>query len=167
MKKLDSGDILLIVCLGFVLVVMLGLSLQSCRTVRLDESTQIDTQTEQQHQSFAVNGHVSLSSLSQRWDDNMHIIVRDYTVANDSAGRPVPVLQRETELSSSQSYQRDTTSCSSDSALSQNTEVTNNVLSKSEEKQVDKQPPFSFPLGWFLFAMIIIFVVKVLRKYIN
>lgn len=167
MKKLDSGDILLIVCLGFVLVVMLGLSLQSCRTVRLDESTQIDTQTEQQHQSFAVDDHVSLSSLSQRWDDNMHIIVRDYTVANDSAGRPVPVLQRETELTSNQSYQRDTTSCSSDSALSQNTEVTNNVLSKSEEKQVDKQPPFSFQLGWFLFAIIIIFIEKVLRKYIN
>ena len=167
MKKLDSGDILLIVCLGFILVVMLGLSLQSCRTVRLDESTQIDTRTEQQHQSFAVDGHVSLSSLSQRWDDNMHIIVRDYTIANDSAGRPVPVLQRETELASSHSYQRDTSAVASDTDISHNNLLYNNVLNKSVDKAVEKQPSFSIPFGLFLFAIIIIFVVKVLRKNIN
>ena len=110
MKKIDSSNILFFICTGFVLLVMLGLILQSCRTARLDESIQNVTDIKTENKAFALDDHVSLSGLSQTWRDNYRIVIRDYQVVNDSSGHPSPVLSKETELVHDKSYNRDSTS---------------------------------------------------------
>ena len=98
MKKLDSSDVLLLLCIGFLLVVLLGLTLQSCRSVRLDKSNQTTSRTDESHKNMQIDDHVSLSELAQSWIDDKRIIIRDYTVVIDSSDNPIPVLEKETEI---------------------------------------------------------------------
>lgn len=106
MKKLDSSDVLLLLCIGFLLVVLLGLTLQSCRSVRLDKSNQTTSRTDESHKNMQIDDHVSLSELAQSWIDDKRIIIRDYTVVIDSSGNTIPVIEKETEISHNKTYQR-------------------------------------------------------------
>ena len=110
MKKLDSSDVLLLLCIGFLLVVLLGLTLQSCRSVRLDKSNQTTSRTDESRLNMQIDDHVSLSELAQSWIDDKRIIIRDYTVVIDSSGNTIPVIEKETEISHNKTYQRDSSS---------------------------------------------------------
>lgn len=162
MKKIDSSNILFVICTGFVLLVMLGLILQSCRTARLDESIQNVTENKTENKTFALDDHVSLSELSQTWRDNSRIVIRDYQIANDSSGNPVPVLSKETELVHDKSYNRDSTSMIRDKILSVDSTSTESVSVFNENKLVDKKPYFSVCWYWLLIplAFFIIYIYK-------
>lgn len=161
MKKIDSSNILFVICTGFVLLVMLGLILQSCRTARLDESIQNVTENKTENKTFTFDDHVSLSELSQTWRDNFRIVIRDYQIENDSSGSPVPVLSKETELVHEKSYSFDSTLLIRDKNLSVDSTSTESVSEQNSDKSVDKKPIVS---SWFwLFipcVLLIIFLYK-------
>mgnify|MGYP003370254350 FL=1 len=161
MKKIDSSNILFVICTGFVLLVMLGLILQSCRTARLDESIQNVTDIKTENKTFALDDHVSLSELSQTWRDNFRIVIRDYQIENDSSGTPVPVLSKETELVHEKSYSCDSTLLIHDNNITADSTSTESVSEQNSDKSVDKKPIVS---SWFwLFipcVLLIIFLYK-------
>ncbi|WP_304207763.1 hypothetical protein [Phocaeicola plebeius] len=158
MKKIDSSNILFFICTGFVLLVMLGLILQSCRTARLDESIQNVTDIKTENKAFALDDHVSLSGLSQTWRDNYRIVIRDYQVVNDSSGHPSPVLSKETELVHDKSYNRDSTSQTRAQNLSVDSTSTESSSEHKNTKSVDKQPYVS-PLFCWLFIPLVLLII--------
>lgn len=158
MKKIDSSNILFVICTGFVLLVMLGLILQSCRTARLDESIQNVTENKTENKTFTVDDHVSLSELSQTWRDNSRIVIRDYQIANDSSGNPVPVLSKETELVHDKSYNRDSTSLIRDKNLSVDSTSTESVSELNSAKSVDKKPIVSARLCWLFIPCVLLII---------
>lgn len=158
MKKIDSNNILFVICCGFVLLVMLGLILQSCRTARLDESIQNVTENKTENKTFAFNDHVSLSELSQTWRDNSRIVIRDYQIANDSSGNPVPVLSKETELVHDKSYNRDSTSLIRDKNLAVDSTSTESVSELNSDKSVDKKPIVSAWLCWLFIPCVLLII---------
>lgn len=158
MKKIDSSNILFVICTGFVLLVMLGLILQSCRTARLDESIQNKTENKTENKTFTVDDHVSLSELSQTWRDNFRIVIRDYQIENDSSGTPVPVLSKETELVHDKSYNRDSTSLIRDKNISVDSTSTESSSEHKNTKSVDKQPYVS-PLFCWLFIPLVLLII--------
>lgn len=160
MRKLDSSNILFLVCLGFILVVMLGLILQSCRSVRLDSSTKTSSQSVTQDKHSIVDENISLTGLIQQWDENMHIIVRDFDIRYDSCGRSESVLQRETELMHNRTYHRDSTSVDKEKKSFQNSLYNKVNDDKIETELVEKQLPFSISPWWFLLILIILFLCK-------
>lgn len=159
MKKIDSSNILFVICTGFVLLVMLGLILQSCRTARLDESIQNKTENKTENKTFTVDDHVSLSELSQTWRDNFRIVIRDYQIENDSSGAPVPVLSKETEFVHDKSYNRDSTSLIRDKNISVDSTSTESVSELNENKLVDKKPYFSLCWYWLLIPLAFIIII--------
>lgn len=158
MKKIDSSNILFVICTGFVLLVMLGLILQSCRTARLDESIQNVTDIKTENKAFALDDHVSLSGLSQTWRDNYRIVIRDYQVVNDSSGHPSPVLSKETELVHDKSYNRDSTSLVRDKNLSVDSTSTESVSELNSDKSVDKKPIVSAWLYWLFIPCVLLII---------
>lgn len=158
MKKIDSSNILFVICTGFVLLVMLGLILQSCRTARLDESIQNVTENKTENKTFTFDDHVSLSELSQTWRDNSRIVIRDYQIANDSSGNPVPVLSKETELVHDKSYNRDSTSLIRDKNLSVDSTSTESVSELNSAKSVDKKPIVSAWLCWLFIPCVLLII---------
>lgn len=158
MKKIDSSNILFVICTGFVLLVMLGLILQSCRTARLDESIQNKTENKTENKTFTVDGHVSLSELSQTWCDNFRIVIRDYQIENDSSGTPVPVLSKETEFVHDKSYNRDSTSLVRDKNLSVDSTSTESVSELNSDKSVDKKPIVSAWLCWLFIPCVLLII---------
>lgn len=158
MKKIDSSNILFVICTGFVLLVMLGLILQSCRTARLDESIQNVTENKTENKTFTFDDHVSLSELSQTWRDNFRIVIRDYQIANDSSGHPVPVLSKETELEHDKSYNRDSTSLVRDKNLSVDSTSTESVSELNSDKSVDKKPIVSAWLCWLFIPCVLLII---------
>lgn len=164
MKKIDSSNILFVICTGFVLLVMLGLILQSCRTARLDESIQNKTENKTENKTFTFDDHVSLSKLSQTWRDNSRIVIRDYRIANDSSGNPVPVLSKETELVHDKSYNRDSTSLIRDKNLSVDKTSTESVSELNSAKSVDKKPIVSAWLCW-LFIPCVLLIIYFLKSH--
>lgn len=159
MKKIDSSNILFVICTGFVLLVMLGLILQSCRTARLDESIQNVTENKTENKTFTVDDHVSLSELSQTWRDNFRIVIRDYQIENDSSGTPVPVLSKETELVYDKSYSCDSTLQIHDNNISVDSTSTESVSELNENKLVDKKPYFSLCWYWLLIPLAFIIII--------
>lgn len=161
MKKKDSSDILLIICIGFVVAIVLGLILQSCRTARLDNSSSNSTHSTYSDKLVATDGRMSLSQLSQRWGEDLHIIVRDYAI-HDSCGKPVPALERETELSRKKQYQQDSVASQQEqkSSMSDISSDYNNI--ESEDRAVERQPIFSPSWCWLLIP--VIFVLYILYK---
>lgn len=164
MKKIDSSNILFVICTGFVLLVMLGLILQSCRTARLDESIQNKTENKTENKTFTFDDHVSLSELSQTWRDNFRIVIRDYQIENDSSGTPVPVLSKETELVHDKSYSRDSTSLIRDKNLSVDSTSTESVSECNNTKSVEKQTYISSFFRW-LFIPIILLIIFYLKSH--
>lgn len=164
MKKIDSSNILFVICTGFVLLVMLGLILQSCRTARLDESIQNVTENKTDNKTFTFDDHVSLSELSQTWRDNFRIVIRDYQIENDSSGTPVPVLSKETELVHDKSYSRDSTSLIRDKNLSVDSTSTESVSECNNTKSVEKQTYISSFFRW-LFIPIILLIIFYLKSH--
>lgn len=144
MKKLDSSDVLLLLCIGFLLVVLLGLTLQSCRSVRLDKSNQTTSRTDESHKNMQIDDHVSLSELAQSWIDDKRIIIRDYTVVIDSSGNTIPVIEKETEISHNKTYQRDSSSVNFNNKTTIDDHSSSNITEENEMKSVDKKPLFSF-----------------------
>lgn len=144
MRKIDSSDVLFLVCIGFILVVLLGLTLQSCRTVRLDESTQTTSRTEVNNKNMHIDDRVSLSELAQSWIDDKRIIIRDYTTVIDSSGNTVPVLEKETEISHNKTYKRDSTLVNYDNKTTLDDYSSNNMQEENDVKSVDKEPLVSF-----------------------
>lgn len=137
MKKLDSSDVLLLLCIGFLLVVLLGLTLQSCRSVRLDKSNQTTSRTDESHKNMQIDDHVSLSELAQSWIDDKRIIIRDYTVVIDSSDNPIPVLEKETEISHNKTYQRDSSSVNFNNKTTIDDHSSSNITEENEMKSVD------------------------------
>lgn len=166
MKKIDSSNILFVICTGFVLLVMLGLILQSCRTARLDESIQNKTENKTENKTFTVDDHVSLSELSQTWRDNFRIVIRDYQIANDSSGNPVPVLSKETELEHDKSYNRDSTSLVRDKNLAVDSTSTESVSELNSDKSVDKKPIVSAWLCW-LFIPCVLLIIYFFKSHLK
>lgn len=158
MKKIDSSNILFVICTGFVLLVMLGLILQSCRTARLDESIQNVTENKTENKTFTFDDHVSLSELSQTWRDNFRIVIRDYQIENDSSGTPVPVLSKETELVHEKSYSCDSTLQTRAQNLSVDSTSTESSSEHKNTKSVDKQPYVS-PLFCWLFIPLVLLII--------
>lgn len=164
MKKLDSSNILFIVCIGFVLMILIGLVLQSCRTVRLDSSTETTSHSVVEDKHTYIDDHVNLSELCQQWDENLHIIVRDYAISYDSSGQSKPVLQRETELMHNRTYQRDSSSFNQESKMSHNNSYNQTTSDKKEVESVDKKPLFSYPWWLILGIPILLFLCKSKKK---
>lgn len=163
MKKIESSNILFVICTGFVLLVMLGLILQSCRTARLDESIQNVTENKTENKTFTFDDHVSLSELSQTWRDNFRIVIRDYQIENDSSGTPVPVLSKETELVHDKSYNRDSTSLIRDKNISVDSTSTESVSELNSAKSVDKKP---FVCAWFwLFIPCVLLIISLYKSH--
>lgn len=164
MKKIDSSNILFVICTGFVLLVMLGLILQSCRTARLDESIQNVTENKTENKTFTFDDHVSLSELSQTWRDNFRIVIRDYQIENDSSGTPVPVLSKETELVHDKSYSCDSTLLIHDNNISVDSTSTESVSELNSDKSVDKKPIVSAWLCW-LFIPCVLLIIYFLKSH--
>ena len=161
MKKLDSSDVLLLLYIGFLLVVLLGLTLQSCRSVRLDKSNQTTSRTDESHKNMQIDDHVSLSELAQSWIDDKRIIIRDYAVVIDSSGNTIPVLEKETEISHNKTYQRDSSSVNFNNKTTIDDHSSSNITEENEMKSVDKEPLFSFSN----YSLIISFALLVFLIY--
>lgn len=161
MKKLDSSDVLFLLCIGFLLVVLLGLTLQSCRSVRLDKSTQTTSRTDERNKNMQIDDHVSLSELAQSWIDDQRIIIRDYTVVIDSSGNTIPVLEKETEILHNKTYQRDSSSVNFNNKTTIDDHSSSNITEENEMKSVDKEPLFNFSN----YSLIISFALLVFLIY--
>lgn len=164
MKKFDSSNILFALCLAFVLLVMLGLIFQSCRSARMDNSNQSLTEENREQKKTIVNDHVSLSQLSQSWLDKKRIVIRDYVTMQDSSGKPVPVLKKETELTSDKSYQRDSTLMQCDKSTSVDSTRTESRSESNISKSVDKKPFIGFSIGYILIPVLFLIAFLLYKR---
>lgn len=164
MKKIDSSNILFALCLAFVMLVMLGLIFQSCRSARLDNSSQTLTEEKRRERTFFVNDHVSLSQLSEAWLDNTRIVIRDYVTMQDSSGKPVPVLTKETELTSDKSYQRDSTLVQCDKSKFDDSTRTESISESNTSKSVDKKPFIGFSIGYILIPVLFLIAFLLYKR---
>lgn len=164
MKKFDSSNILFALCLAFVLLVMLGLIFQSCRSARLDNSNQNLTKEKREQKTFFVNDHVSLSQLSETWLDNTRIVIRDYVTIQDSSGKPVPVLKNETELTSDKTYLRDTTLMQYDKSKSVDSTMTESRSESNITKSVLKKPFIGFSIGYILIPVLFLIAFLLYKR---
>lgn len=165
MKKFDSSNILFALCLAFVILVMLGLIFQSCRSARLDNSNQNLTEEKREQKTFLVNDHVSLSQLSEAWLDNTRIVIRDYVAVPDSFGKPVPVLKKETELTSDKSYQRDSTLMQCDKSTSVDSTKTDSRSESNISQSVDKKPFIGFSIGYILIPVLFLIAFLLYKRF--
>lgn len=164
MKKIDSSNILFVICTGFLLLVMLGLILQSCRTARLDNFNQSFAEEKSEKKTFYVNDHVSLSQLSEAWLDNTRIVIRDYVTIQDSFGKPVPVLKKETELTSDKSYQRDSTLMQCDKSTSVDSTRTESRSESNISQSIDKKPFVGFSIGYILIPVLFLIAFLLYKR---
>lgn len=164
MKKFDSSNILFALCLAFVMLVMLGLIFQSCRSARLDNSNQSLTEEKSEQKNILVNDHVSLSQLSEAWLDNTRILIRDYVTIQDSSGKPVPVLTKETEITSDKSYQRDSTLMQCDKSKSVDSTQADSRSESNISKSVDKKPFIGFSIGYILIPVLFLIAFLLYKR---
>lgn len=164
---MKSENILLSFCVGFVSLVVLGLTIQSCRTTNQQNKVKMNEETSFSSFTRVEDNSSALASLIHSKEDTYTIIVRDYCIVRDSSGNVSSALTRETELSQTSKEVRDSTNINTQtqSTLINDSSYANRSAFSYHEKE-SKPPDY----GLVTFSTILVFIgvlVFFIRKKIR
>ena len=142
---MKSENILLSFCVGFVSLVVLGLTIQSCRTTNQQNKVKINEETSSSSFTRVEDNSSALASLIHSKEDAFTLIVRDYCIVRDSVGNVSSALTRETELSRTSKEVRDSSNMASQTHRK-------DVFVRSEK---ESKPPH---YGLITFSAILVFI---------
>ncbi|WP_289090354.1 hypothetical protein [uncultured Bacteroides sp.] len=164
---MKSENILLSFCVGFVSLVVLGLTIQSCRTTNQQNKVKMNEETSSCSFSRVEDNSSALASLIHSKENAFTVIVRDYSLVRDSVGNVSSALTRETELSRTSKEVRDSSNMASQTQstlINDSSYAKRDVFSRSEK---ESKPP---DCGLITFSAILVFIgvlVFFIRKKIR
>lgn len=164
---MKTENILLSFCVGFISLVVLGLTIQSCRTTNQQSKIKINEETSSNTFTRIEDNSSALTSLIHSKEDTYTIIVRDYCIVRDSSGNVSSALTRETELSQTSKEVRDSSNINTQtqSTLINDSSYANRSAFSYHEKE-SKPPDY----GLFIYFAILVFIgvlVFFIRKKIK
>lgn len=164
---MKTENILLSFCVGFVSLVVLGLSIQSCRTTNQQSKVKMNEEISSNSFKRVENNSSVLASLMHSREDAFTIIVRDYCIVRDSTGNVSSALTRETKLSQTSKEIRDSSNINTQTQstiINDSSYAKREVLSRSEK---ESKPP---DYGLITFSAMLVFIgvlVFFIRKKIK
>lgn len=164
---MKSENILLSFCVGFVSLVVLGLTIQSCRTTNQQNKVKINEETSSNSFTRVEDNSSVLASLIHSKEDAFTLIVRDYCIVRDSSGNVSSALTRETELSQTSKEVRDSSNINTQTQstlINDSSYARKDVFVRSEK---ESKPP---DYGLITFSAILVFIgvlVFFIRKKIK
>lgn len=164
---MKSENILLCFCVGFVSLVVLGLTIQSCRTTNQQNRLKMNEETSSNSFTRVEDNSSALASLIHSKEDAYTLIVRDYCIVRDSLGNVSSALTRETKLSQTSKEVRDSSyiNTQTQSTLINDSSYANRNVFSYHEKE-SKPPDY----GLVTFSAILVFIgvlVFFIRKKIK
>lgn len=164
---MKSENILLCFCVGFVSLVVLGLTIQSCRTTNQQNRLNMNEETSSNSFTRVEDNSSALASLIHSKEDAYTLIVRDYCIVRDSLGNVSSALTRETKLSQTSKEVRDSSyiNTQTQSTLINDSSYANRNVFSYHEKE-SKPPDY----GLVTFSAILVFIgvlVFFIRKKIK
>ena len=164
---MKSENILLSFCVGFVSLVVLGLTIQSCRTTNQQNRLKMNEETSSNSFTRVEDNSSALTSLIHSKDDAYTLIVRDYCIVRDSLGNVSSALTRETELLQISKEVRDSSYINTQTQstlINDSSYAKREVFSRSEK---ESKPP---DYGLITFSAMLVFIgvlVFFIRKKIK
>lgn len=164
---MKSENILLSFCVGFVSLVVLGLTIQSCRTTNQQNKVRINEETSSNSFTRVEDNSSALTSLIRTKEDAFTIIVRDYCIVRDSSGNVSSALTRETELSQTSKEVRDSSNINTQTQstlINDSSYARKDVFARSEK---ESKPP---DYGLITFSAMLVFIgvlVFIIRKKVK
>lgn len=152
---MKSENILLSFCVGFVSLVVLGLTIQSCRTTNQQNKAKINEETSSNTFTRIEDNSSALASLIHSKENAFTVIVRDYSLVRDSVGNVSSALTRETELSRTSKEVRDSSNMASQTQstlINDSSYAKRDVFSRSEK---ESKPP---DCGLITFSAMLVFI---------
>lgn len=152
---MKSENILLSFCVGFVSLVVLGLTIQSCRTTNQQNKVKMNEETSFSSFTRVEDNSSALASLIHSKEDAFTLIVRDYCIVRDSVGNVSSALTRETELSRTSKEVRDSSNMASQTQstlINDSSYAKRDVFSRSEK---ESKPP---DCGLITFSAMLVFI---------
>lgn len=164
---MKSENILLSFCVGFVSFVVLGLTIQSCRTTNQQNKVKINEETSSNTFTRIEDNSSALTSLIRTKENAFTIIVRDYCIVRDSSGNVSSALTRETELSQTSNVVRDSSNINTQTQSTQINDSSYANRSAFSYNERESKPP---DYGLVTFSVILVFIgvlVFFIRKKIK
>lgn len=164
---MKSENILLSFCVGFVSLVVLGLTIQSCRTTNQQNKVRMNEETSSSSFTRVEDNSSALASLIHSKEDAFTLIVRDYCIVRDSSGNVSSALTRETELSQTSKVVRDSSNINTQtqSTLINDSSYANRSAFSYLEKE--SKPPDYGLVTFFVILVFIGVLVFFIRKKIK
>ena len=164
---MKTENILLSFCVGFISLVVLGLTIQSCRTTNQQNKVKMNEETSSSSFTRVEDNSSALASLIHSKENAFTVIVRDYSLVRDSVGNVSSALTRETELSRTSKEVRDSSNMASQTQstlINDSSYAKRDVFSRSEK---ESKPPDCGLITFSAMLVIIGVLVFFIRKKIK
>lgn len=130
---MKSENILLSCCVFFILMCVVGLTAQSCRTTRQNSHATTTENVSGYKRIESVRDTTSLTALIKNWQDRFTITTRRFVPVVDSSGHVSSALLEETV------YNRDKMQSESDIRSDTGTTINNHQDSVSKQSEIESE----------------------------